>query len=183
MLAPACHLHDDRVARLVAAVDAGATLVLGPRALVRDTEGAWLDAALPGTFAGLAGASVDHAGSPTGWPREPAAPARIACADETFEAGPWVETFDAHDDGVEIVMRSVGGPLDGRPVVVRRGALVLCGVSSREAWTALLARLTGMAPQPTGQEVFVRDGRALVVDHEALEVRAQVFRNPVDKES
>lgn len=183
VLAPALHVvTDDRVARLQAALDAGRTVVLGPRTLVRDPHGRWVDVALPGGLADRLGARVDHAGSPTGWPRrgdhrshlQLTGTAAAAPADEAdappLPIGPWVDTLRGLDDDVEVLARAVGAPLDGEVISARRGGLVHLGASSVEAWTAVLGALLDLEPTPAHLARYVRAGRTITIDHEQLTI-------------
>ncbi len=164
----------DRLARIDAAVDAGALVVLGPRALHRDAHSVWIDEAVPPAGLGhRLGARVDLAGTPAGWPRDGRRTSRVELDGAVIPAGPWLESLvvtDTSPDDVEVVARAVGGPLDGCPVVVRRGGLVAMGASSSDAWTALLVRLLQRAPEPGHLEVFERSGHRIVIDHHALRV-------------
>ncbi len=169
VLAPALHLHThERVARLLAAVDVGATVVVGPRALVRDGEAVWLDEALPGGLADRLGTRVTDGLAHETWPPGP----RPVTVDGA-PAGPWLDVLaePAPDGGAEVLSRWGGGTwLDGLPAVVRSDGLVYCGASSGEAWATLLARLTGREPGPAHLERVERAGRVLELDHASLTV-------------
>ena len=166
VLAPGLHLHDgERENRLRAAVSDGRLVVLGPRSLVRDREHASTARPLPTGLTDLLGARVDEALS------------RWAEDDQTVEsfgdapAGVWTESLRL-DAGAEVLARYGGrGHLAGRPAAVRRGSLVYAGFSSEEAWVGLLGSLVGGRDLGASLEVFERDGRRVVLDHERLEVR------------
>jgi beta-galactosidase len=171
VLAPALHtVTEDRIRRLETALDAGALVVLGPRALVRDLEAAWVDVPVPAGLTGRLGARVDHHGSPAGWPRRADDVSAVRLGGEVLPAGPWLETFQVDAPDVEVLATAEGGPLHGAPVVVRRGGLVHLGASSREVWVAVLARLLGREPHPEHLEVVTRDGGEVVLDHRARTV-------------
>ncbi|WP_052665612.1 beta-galactosidase [Nitriliruptor alkaliphilus] len=166
VLAPALHtVTTDRIRRLEAALDAGSTVVLGPRSLVRDLDAAWVDRPLPADLAGRLGARVDHHGSPAGWPRDPQDVSAVRIGDQVLPAGGWIETFTLEAPDTEVLATAEGGPLHGAPVVVRRGALVLVGAASREVWVTVLATLLDRTPHPEHLEVVTRDGREVVLDH------------------
>jgi beta-galactosidase len=184
VLAPGLHVvTDDRLARLRAAVDAGATLVIGPRALVRDPHAVWVDVPLPAGMTERLGASVDHAGSPVGWPRDATNRSGIRVVDDVdpVTAGGWIETLiphggapsgDGDHDGnsgnrpeLEVLAHADGGPLDGAVVALRRGGVVHLGAASSEAWTAVMSVVTGIIPAPAHLEVFGRGDAAITLDH------------------
>jgi beta-galactosidase len=164
VLAPALHLRTpERVSALLAAVDSGATVVVGPRALVRDADAVWVDEPLPGGLAGRLGTRVTDALAHETWPAGPP-PVTVDGA----PAGPWLDVLaePAAGTGAEVLSRWGGGTwLDGLPAVVRTGGLVYCGPSSDEAWTALLARLSGRQPLPEHLERVERAGRVVELDH------------------
>jgi beta-galactosidase len=171
VLLPGFHtVTADRLRRVMAALEVGRTVVVGPRSLVRDEEAAWVDRPLPAGLTDRLGAHVDHAGSPAGWPREPADVSRVRIGDEVLDAGAWIETLAVEGEDAEVVARAEGGPLDGAPVIVRRGGLVHLGTSSREAWTAVLADVLGREPHPDHLEVVTRDDTEVVLDHRARTV-------------
>ena len=139
---PAFHrVTDARSVTVQAALDAGVTVVVGPRSLVRDDEAVWVDTATPAGLSERLGARVDRAGSPGGWPRD-TAPSAVRTADgAVHDAGPWLEAYEVLAGDVEVLARAEGGPLHGLPVVVRRGSLVAMGASSAAAWQSVLERL------------------------------------------
>lgn len=169
VLAPALQqVTDDRLARLEAALSAGATVVLGPRALHRDDDAIWIDEAVPpGRLGERLGARVDAAGNPSGWPRDGAASVTVDVGGTTYPPGPWLESLVTTDGAtdVEVLARAVGGPLDGCTVAAGRQGLVHLGASSAEAWAAVLEHLTGRRSEPDHLEVFDRGGRRIVLDH------------------
>ncbi len=189
VLAPALHLHHpDRVAALRAAMDAGATVVLGPRSLVKTWEDAWVDVPEPAGLASLLGARLrEGLTQPTpglrvlaGRGERPAAPAgRWADVYELLPA----DQLEGDGPAPRILARYEGGWLDGEPAAVVRGRLAACGASSTEAWIAVILALVGSdlqgalgSPLPPGEvdpphvERFTRGGRVVVVDHEELRV-------------
>ncbi|MCC5947802.1 MAG: beta-galactosidase [Nitriliruptoraceae bacterium] len=197
VLAPALHVVDDqRVARLEAALDAGVRVVLGPRSLVRDHHHRWIDTPVPGGLADRLGARVDHAGSPTGWPRRPdhRSSVRFVASDHgpragsgtadarqvtdidadtdgvTLPAGPWVDTLVDLAEDVEVLATTVGAPLDGAVVAVHRGGLCYLGVASVEAWTTVLSRLLDRRANPDHLAVYERAGRTVTIDHTTLHI-------------
>ncbi len=144
---PAFHrVTPARLATVEAALDAGVTVVVGPRSLVRDDEAVWVDTPTPSGLTDRLGAVVAHAGSPGGWPRD-VRPSRVRFGDdEPCAAGPWLETLElTPESGAEELARAVGGPLDGAPVAVRNGNLLHLGASSVEAWAALLLQLSQLS--------------------------------------
>ena len=168
VLAPALHtVTPDRVARLEAALEAGALVILGPRSLVRDEHAVWVDEPVPGGLSARLGARVEHAGSPAGWPRDASAPSQLVLDDprEPLPVGGWIETMTDVAAGTSVLGRARGGPLDGAPVVVRRGGLVHLGAASTEAWAQVLGLLLRRRPRPDHLEVFERGGRHVTLDH------------------
>jgi len=161
VLAPALHLCTPaRVAALTAALDAGVTVVVGPRTLVKDDDDAWLDEPLPGGLAARLGARVgDALTEPTG---------QVAVAPYDVPAGPWTDVYEVQADDVEVLASYDGGWLTGLPAVVRRGGLVATGAASAEVWTSLLGDLLGVEPAPHGVEVFWRDGQRVELDWRTL---------------
>lgn len=157
VLAPALHLCTPRrVAALLAALDAGATVVLGPRALVKDDHDAWLDEPLPGGLAQRLGARVaDTLTEPTG---------TVQVAPYGVPAGRWTDVYEVVADDVEVLATYDGGWLTGRPAAVRRAGLVAAGFASGTAWTQLLSSLLGVEPAPSGVEVFRRGSTQIRID-------------------
>jgi beta-galactosidase len=99
VLAPGLHqVTAARLGALRSALEAGATVVVGPRALVRDADGLWSEQPPPVGLAALAGWRLDHAGSSSGWPR--------ATAQRTGSTEPWVP----EDTGWATVDDAVVGP-------------------------------------------------------------------------
>jgi beta-galactosidase len=195
VLAPGLHQAvPERTAGLLAALDAGASVLVGPRALVRDSDGVWVDEPTPAGVAGRTGWRVDHAGSPsswpraaaqrtgttdpwspadTGWPLDAAEPTAVVFEDGvTVAAGPWLETYTPlarrGAGGGDVVAWGSGGILDGEPVVVRRDGLLLVGVSSFAGWQQVLRLVLRAEPESGRLEVVERAGRRIVVDHAAL---------------
>ncbi len=173
VLAPALHVATPRrIARLEAALDAGAQVVLGPRSLVRDEHAVWVEVPVPAGLAGRLGARLEHAGSPAGWPRAAEHRSRLVLDDPSapLPVGGWIDTLAEVEATTEVLGRAHGGPLDGAPVVVRRGGLTYLGAGSEPAWTAVLTRLLGRRAHPHHLEVFDRDHGQVVIDHRALSV-------------
>lgn len=166
----------DRLARLTAAADAGALVVLGPRSLHRDADAVWSDDAVPpqdATSRGLRdrlGAQVVGGGSPLGWPRDTVPPSQVNVDGEQLPAGPWLDQLEVARDDVTVLARAVGGARDGQVVAARGDGVAWFGVASVDAWTVLLAAVTGRSPEPDHLDVFERAGRRIEVDHRRLRV-------------
>lgn len=187
VLAPALHLHHpDREAALRAALDAGATVVLGPRSLVKTWENAWVTVPEPAGLAPLLGARLREGLT------QPSPGLRILAGRgerPSAPAGRWADVYELldgeHLEGPEgparIVARYQGGWLDGAPAAVARGRLAACGAASAEAWIAVVLALLGQgvrtvlgSPLNPGEadpghiERFVRHGHTYLLDHTAL---------------
>ena len=163
VLAPALHLCTPRrVAALQEALEAGATVVLGPRSLVKDDHDAWLDEPLPGGLAQRLGARVaDTLTEPTG---------TVRVAPYAAPAGPWTDVYEVLAEEVEVLATYDGGWLTGRPAAVRRGGLVAAGFASADAWTGLLSALLEVEPAPPGVEVLRRAGTQIRLDWRDLTI-------------
>jgi len=161
VLAPALHITTpERISALEAALDAGAKVVLGPRAMVMDRENAWSEEALPGGMTGLLGARVVETLSQT---------ADVRVDPWGTKAGIWTEVFEVND--AEVIATYSGGTyLDGRPAAVRKANLYYAGFSNVASWTRLLASLTGREPSSRHVETFERGDRVFSIDHKALTV-------------
>ena len=135
VLAPALHLHSEqRVASLRAAAAAGATVVLGPRSLVKDGDDAWLDTALPGALTQDLGARVVEWGNNAAWP-DATPPLTV----DGVPCGPWFEVFEPFDgSSIETLLRYEGAHLDGAAAAVRNGPFVAIGVAAAAPWERLL---------------------------------------------
>ena len=178
VLAPALHLTSPaRVAALLAAAEAGALVVVGPRALVRDEDGVWADEALPAGLAAALGTRVTDALAHEVWPADPEAPQPVRTDPGGAPAGPWIDVLDEPQDrDVEVLLRAAGGTwLDGAPLAVRRGRLAYCGASSDEAWVAVLRALLDrgdVGPEDAvgsaDVERFPRPGGELRLDHRSF---------------
>jgi beta-galactosidase len=188
VLAPALHLHHERrEAALRAALDAGSTVVLGPRSLVKNWENAWVTVPEPAGFAGLLGARLREGLT------QPEPGVRLIAGRGERPAAPvggWADVYELlQDDSYEgvgaprVLARYQGGWLDGEPAAVVRGNLAATGAASCEAWIAVLGALLGTrlrtelgSPLPDGEvdpphlERFAFDGRTVVIDHRALTV-------------
>ncbi len=177
VLAPAAHVASPAfVDRLLAALNGGVTVVLGPRSLVRDEHAVWSEQPLPAGLSAWLGARIEHAGSPVGWPRDPAFRSGVRFAGSaasgavTADAGGWIETLTDLADDVEVLGWADGAPLDGEPVIARRRGLVQVGAASTDVWTAVLAHLTGHSPAAADTSPFVRDGATITIDHRSLTI-------------
>lgn len=157
----------DRVRRLLAAADGGATVVVGPRSLLKDPDDVWVDVPMPAGLTDRLGARVEEQGSSATWPAT-VPPPRVAIGGRPVPAGPWLETLAGLSEDTQVMAEVAGGPLDGLPVAVRRGALAYMGCSSDEAWVGVLARVTGVTPGPAHLERFDRAAGPVVLDHRAL---------------
>ncbi len=151
VLAPGLHLiNEARVATLLAAADAGATVVVGARTLVKDTENGWTDAPHPHGLAERLGAHVTEWGSTATWPVGGEEPL-LALDGELLDAGPWAETF-APNGSCEVLATWAGTHRDGQPAVVRGDGIVGMGASSEDAWAAVVGMLAGRDVVPAGEE-------------------------------
>lgn len=175
IVAPAFHLVTaGRIARIRAALAAGALVILGPRSLVKDVDDCWLEESLPGGLAADLGARVVEGLSQT---------LAVTVEPGGAPAGPWTDVLEvdaAAADTVEVVVRYGGlSYLAGSPAAVRRGSLAYVGFSSVEAWTDLLERWLSerglpVLPPRTGVERFLRAGRTITLDHSTLSVNGLV---------
>ena len=171
IVAPALHLMTKaRVTRLREAMAAGVLVILGPRSLVKDVDDCWLEEPVPGGLAETLGARVIEGLSQT---------LPVTVDPGGVPAGPWtdvLELADPDDAATQVVARYGGGSyLAGAPAAVRRGLLAYVGVSSAEAWTALLGPWLAERGLPvldprTGVERFVREGALVTIDHAAMEI-------------
>ncbi len=162
VLAPGLHLSTpERLRSLLRARDSGATVVLGPRSLVKDIDNCWVGAAVPDGLAGELGASVtEHLSQP-----EAVTVREFAGAD----AGPWTDVLEPAAG--EVLATYGGGTyLDGAAAAVRRNGIAYAGFSSADAWTGLLAALTGRRALPDSVEVFRRGGIEVRIDHRDLSI-------------
>jgi beta-galactosidase len=159
VLAPATHLVSDEViASLRSAIDAGALVIVGPRSLVADSEGARITDPWPAVVGDMAGAHVDvFAGQHD-------APVLVPGG---CDGGLWCETYELVDDGTKrtkvLARWSRHAAFDGCAGVVRRDNVVLMGASSADAWAKLIGELTGRDDAPHGIEVVWRDGRRIEI--------------------
>lgn len=155
VLAPALHLcTGERLAGLAAALDAGATVVLGPRSLVKDADNAWVDVPLPGGLHDRLGARVDGF----------APLAQPAALFPGGDADDWAETLAVDD--ASVLARYAGGPFVGRVAAARRDNLAYLGVGGADGWTAVVGALTGRHPLPPDIET----GAGWTIDHAVLSV-------------
>jgi beta-galactosidase len=162
VLAPSLQITTpERTAALEAALAAGTTVILGARSLVMDGENAWTDLPLPGGLAPRLGTRVVNTLSQT---------APVTVAPWGTDAGWWTDVL-AEEPGIEVLARYDGGTyLDGRPAVVRNDNLIYAGFSDRSSWLALLGLITGRSPHEEHLEVFEREEKTWVIDHQALTV-------------
>lgn len=138
VLAPALHLAPPgRVAALNAVLDRGGTVVLGPRSLVKDADDAWVDGAVPFGLAARLGARV---GAFAGW-TDATTPQVQPWG---VPAGCWTDAYDV--TAADVLARYAGGPLGGRPAVVRGDRLVAVGAASGAVWLAVLGELLSRTP-------------------------------------
>lgn len=160
VLAPALHLATPaRLARLRAALDAGVLVVLGPRSLVKDDDGAWVDEPLPAGLAARLGARVSDAlTDPDGTATAYGAP-----------SGGWTDLY-ALDGEAEVVCHYEGDWRAGRPAVVRTRNLVAAGFAGTEAWTALLGELWDVLPDLPHVETFPTAVGDVVLDWSRLQL-------------
>jgi beta-galactosidase len=150
----------ERVRAITGALEAGTRVVLGARSLVVDRENAWSDQTLPaGLHQRLGARVVDHLSQTDPVMIEPYG----------VPAGVWTDVLEVGEAAV-LATYSGGTFLDGRPAVVDNNGLFYAGFASEEAWTALLADLTGATAGPPDTEVFERDDRRFVIDHRRLTV-------------
>ena len=159
----------ERQASLERALDAGTTVILGPRSFVADVDDCWLENALPGGLAGRLGARVVESFAWDG-------PVTLDGADGPQPSGPWVDVLESDPAGSAVVIGRFGGAdhPGGQVAVIRTANLVYAGVSSAEAWAAVI----GLVAPPSlpivtvtaGQERFVRGERTIVLDHDRLTV-------------
>jgi beta-galactosidase len=167
VLAPALHLAgDERLAALRGMLDADSLLVLGARSLVKDVDDCWLEEPLPGGMARLLGAKVVEAHVP---------PEDLQVAPYGAPVGPWADVLEVTDARSEVLATYSGDSyLDGCPAAVRRDDLVYAGFTSTEAWIGLLRALLDdrleLVEVPPARERFLRDGRVMELDREALSV-------------
>ncbi len=137
VLAPYLHLASpERSAALESAVGAGATIVVGPRALVKDRDDNWVNQRFP---AGI----TDHLGGHV---------AEFLAVDEPIsivpwnvDAGRWLETMDVTGEDTAVLASYANGYVQNAPAVIRSGSWVYVGCSSRAAWAACLELLIGRA--------------------------------------
>lgn len=151
---------EQRVASIEAALEAGAIVVLGPRSLVKDEEGGWVDQAVPAGLAGRLGAKVVDFGSPGD---------AVSVAPHGTAAGEWVEILDVGE--AETIATFSGSHLRMKPAAVRSGNLAYFAFSDEASWTAVLGTLTNRYPGPAHEERFVRSGHAVIIDHQDLVVQ------------
>jgi beta-galactosidase len=139
VLAPALLITDpERQDSIWKAVDAGNLVILGPRSLVMDPEGAVTDQPKPSGFSIDLEATVTESISQI---------FDVRVSPYGAKAGPWTDVVSTQ--GASTIATYSGGTyLDGQPAAVRKGNLVYAGFSDREAWTALLSDLTGIPPRP-----------------------------------
>lgn len=176
ILAPGLHhVRPERLARLEAALTAGATVLLGPRSLVRDGHGCWVEEPAPAGLADRLGARIAQAGADAGWPT---GASRVVIDGVSHDAEGWLETWELTAADVEVVAHADGGPCDGAPVVVRRGGLTGVGTLATPVWVRLLAEVLGREPHPAHLEVHPRPGGPVVLDHATRTLQAPWLPRP-----
>ena len=119
VVAPTLFLHDEALCRrLHAFVEAGGTLVLGPRSGGRNRENVWLDALPPGGLRGLAGLEVVE-----GFALECPISLDSVEGGARGQATVWAEWIRLLDEAVEPLLRfgKEDGWLEGRAAVTRHG--------------------------------------------------------------
>ncbi|GAA3283755.1 beta-galactosidase [Dactylosporangium vinaceum] len=158
-------------ADLAAYVAGGGTLVLGPFSGVADPEERIYTGGWPGPLRDLVGVRVEEH-----WPLPDGEPVEVE-SDELgpFTAATWAEW--AESTGADVVARARGGPLDGRPLVLRNRfgagtAWYVATLPSAGGLARLLARvcadtgvrpvLDGLAP---GVEAVRRGPVVFLLDH------------------
>ena len=149
VLAPALIMASPaRVAALEKAIAAGNLVILGPRSLVMDNEGVFVDDAPPSGLAGaLGGGVVEHLSQPFDLTVEP----------WSVPSGTWTDVLES--DRADVIAHYGGeGHLAGRAAAIRTSNVVYAGFSSVEAWTALLADLTGRPAGAADLESFPATG-------------------------
>jgi beta-galactosidase len=163
VLAPALHLAlPDRALALIAARDAGARVLLGPRALTKDPANCWVTETVPAGLSHALGVTVIEQLSQT-------LPVTVAEFDHA-PAGPWTDILEVND--AEVIATYGGGThLDGRAAAAGRDGLTYVGFSGLAAWIGLLGQLLDRHPLPDGIECFHRGGHTLVLDHRKLTVQ------------
>ncbi len=149
VLAPALLITTPaRVAALEKTIAAGNLVVLGPRSLVMDDEGVFVDHAPPSGLAQtLGGRVVEHLSQLFDLPIEP----------WSVPSGIWTDVLEP--GRAEVIARYGGdGHLAGRAAAMRFSNVVYAGFSSVEAWTTLLEDLTGRPACAVEVEAFPASG-------------------------
>jgi beta-galactosidase len=161
VLAPCMQMTTtNRVGALKSALAAGALVILGPRSLIMDEEGVFVDTAIPaGLFHQLGGRLVEQLSQALDLTVEPWA----------ASAGPWTDVLE---EGRADVIARYGGSdhLNGRAAAIRRSNLVYAGFSSAEAWTAMLAGLLDIEKVPPNIDSF--PSNAIQIDHTTHQITA-----------
>ncbi|ACZ43405.1 Beta-galactosidase [Thermobaculum terrenum ATCC BAA-798] len=181
LVAPSLYLATASLAeRLRGYVEAGGTLLLGPRSGSKDEHNAWPRGPLPGPLGELVGATVEEF---EGLPGGEARTLRWAHGDGRLSARAWCELLAPA--GAEPLLLYADGPWPGSPAAVRRqlgaGRAYYLGCMGEEVVAGVLLealRGAGVARGPSvpaGGELVVRagGGRALyfVLNHAAQEAR------------
>lgn len=173
VVAPGLHLHAPAiVARLVDALDAGATVVVGARSLVRTGDSGWVVVPEPGGLSDRLGARVVDAGAVGPWP-DPSGVTTLATPDGPIAAETWAEQLAVEADDVEVLATHTDEWREGAPAAVRRGGLVYVGAAGAAVWEHVVGLLVTSPRAPGGREVFHRGDRTVVLDHVARTVEVR----------
>ncbi|WP_432991567.1 beta-galactosidase [Dactylosporangium sp. CA-233914] len=169
-------------ANLAAYVEVGGTVVLGPFSGVADPDERIFTGGWPGPWQDVFGVRVEEH-----WPLPEGVVLDVDSAElGDFTASTWAEWAQAR--GADVVAQVRGGPLDGRPVVLRNRygagtAWYIATLPAAEALARLLARVcadTGVEPVvpglPPGVEAVRRGDWVFLLDHndDTAEIRHAV---------
>lgn len=175
LIAPNLYLTTARAAaRLHAAVDAGASLVIGPFSGIVDRDDRLWS---PPPLAELLGVRVDEP-----WPLPPGSPVPLAFATgERASAYDWAEWL-VEPAAAEIVARYAGGgPLDSRAAITRHGGAWYVSAELDPPGRRLVvdqvlaeAGVTATAPVPAGVEATRRGSFLFLLNHGDDEARVEV---------
>ena len=171
VVAPLVHLrHRGVVERLHDALDAGATVVVGARSLVRTADSGWVTEPAPAGLAGRLGARVVDAGAVGSWPANTTTTRLQTPAGDPVTAEVWAEQLAVEADDVDVLLVHTDDWRAGEPAVLRRDELVYVGAGGTAVWDHVAGLLVDAEPTDGGTEVFHRDGTTVVIDHTALTV-------------
>ncbi|GAA4249192.1 beta-galactosidase [Dactylosporangium darangshiense] len=162
----------EAAASLTAYVEAGGTLVMGPFSGVADPDERIFTGGWPGPLRELFGVRVEEH-----WPLPGGERLDIACPElGDFTATGWAEWSEAR--GADVVAAVRGGPLDGRPAILRHRhgngtAWYVATLPEPAALARLLARVcadAGVEPVlpglPPGVEAVRRGERVFLLHHD-----------------